>query len=164
MSKVTVIDQIRQLLAQRRPLSITSTREIFTSLLAHNAGLLNHTVREAVQKISLGSPTAKRRNTQIYFAIYLTIPEMKDALGRDDIILTLPGIEKKFIEHMSSDYVTNVKKKLSPDYDKEAIEYWVQSAQLRSVDVITAKEKKAVIFRDGGKCRICSAILEFIPI
>ena len=151
-------DQIRSILSGLEPLTVTSTRQIHDEMSPSNPGLHYHTVREAVQKVSLGSKTAERRKTPNFFAVYLTLPELNAAGRKEDIILSLPGIKRVFIRYMAQSEIEAMKSSLSAHYSPEVIGYWVRSAQLRSVDVITAKHKKEVIARDKGRCRLCKHI------
>lgn len=155
MADLTIVDEIRDYLKSQEPLTSTSTRAIYDHLLTKNDQPLYHTVREAVQKVSLGSKTSQRKNTQMFYAMYLTVEELDYVAQRRDIILTLPGVHKDFIRFMAADHIKSVKKRFSEVYGKETVSYWISSTQLYSMALIKAAQKKAVVDRDNGRCRIC---------
>jgi hypothetical protein len=76
-SKPNYSGEVRQYFRQLPPLTVITSREVYDSPALRFPDLKNHTVREAVQRVSFGSPTTKRRNTKKFYSIYLEIPEIK---------------------------------------------------------------------------------------
>lgn len=90
--------------------------------------------------------------------MYLNVSELEPAAERSDIILTLPGIEKRFISYMASSYINSIKSKFASIYGEEVVAYWISSTQLRSVTLISPSQTRAVVARGNGRCRICKYI------
>lgn len=158
MASLTVADQVRQHLKSQEPLTPTSTRAIHDTLVAENGQPLYHTLREAVQKVSLGSKTSERRNTQTFFAVYLTLAELENVDRQGSLILTLPGVHRDFVRFMATRHIESVKERFAAVYGAETVSYWLSSTQLYSGALIKASQKKAVVNRDGGRCRVCSYV------
>lgn len=148
--------EIRNYLARIDPLSVTTSKDVFKFLAPMISDLKYHSVREAIQRMSFGSPTSKRHNTDILYAIYLELSELKDATGKSDVYLALPGIERSFIEKMSSGKIERIQQQLYDHYGEATIKFWVHRAQLNSG--VSQKVKDKVKQRDGGQCRICTAV------
>jgi hypothetical protein len=109
-----------------------------------------------VQRVSFNAPLAERERTAKLYAIYLDIPEMEMAIGKSDIYLTLPGIEREYIERMPKEYIKSAQRRLYVKYGERTVKFWVQRAQLNVG--VSESVKDEVKIRDENKCRICSAI------
>ncbi len=88
----TISEEVRQHFKSMAPLTATTSNTVYESLATKIPHLKHHTLREAIQRMSFGSPTSERRNTQKFFAIYLEIPDLPGAIGRSALYLSLPGI------------------------------------------------------------------------
>ena len=154
--KLNIFEEVRKHFTNLDPLTVTTSKEIYEKLVTKIDDLKYHTLREYIQRMAFGSPTSIRRNAKKFYSIYLNIPEIRDATGRPDVYLSLPGIERKYFVIMSKE---NIKHAQEAVYDKIGVKtakFWVHRAQLNVG--VSDKIKKKVRYRDNDKCRICRAI------
>lgn len=151
-----ISEEVREYLKSLAPLTPITSKDVYESLAAKVPNLKYHTLREAIQRVSLGSPTSERRKAKQFFAVYLEIPELLIATGKSDIYLSLPGIEREYVERMASNETKRIQEEFNKQYGRETISFWVKRSQLNvGVSEIIKKEVKK---RDKDKCRLCEAI------
>lgn len=156
----SITGAIRNFLGSQPALTVVTCREIYFAVQQKIPGVLYHTVREAVQRVALGSKNARRRNTRCFYAIYLHLPEIRTVEIFDDAYFTLPepGIDKPYFENMGNPRIKQIQDELAAVYGKETIRYWGNAAQYRSVDFISPGVAKLVKQRHNKRCIICSAL------
>lgn len=156
---MTLISDVRQYLSSLPPLSVTTSRRIYEAVQVSNPNSNYDYLRAAVQRIALGSSRLDGQRTRTVHAIYLELEEMRYANLRENVYLSLNGVEREFIENMTSGYIKSIKSRLGRTYgSNEAIRYWVQSTQLNSMSRIKKREKDLVKQRENDRCRVCTAI------
>ncbi len=158
--RLSITGTVRGFLGSKRALTVVTCREIYENVKQTIPGVLYHSVREAVQRVSLGSKTAQRRNTRRFHAIYLHLPEIRAVKGFDDAYFTLPepGIERAYFENMDNLRIKQIQDELASVYGKETILYWGNAAQYRSVDLVSPEVAKRVKQRHNKRCVICTAL------
>lgn len=100
--------------------------------------------------LSVGTPVSERNCPSKYYAIRLN-------LSGKEIFLSLPGVPS---EDMKNDIGSKEKTKrimngLQSKYGNETVDYWVQSAQHRSV-VLAANGMRTAKKRDNKTCLLCT--------
>lgn len=151
-----ISEEVREYFKNLAPLTPITSKDVYKSLAAKIPNLKYHTLREAIQRLSLGSPTSERRKTKQFFAVYIEIPELRMATGKSDIYLSFPGIEREYVERMASDETKCIQEEFNKQYGKETISFWVKRSQLNVG--VSETVKKEVKGRDKNKCRLCEAI------
>lgn len=154
---MSITEEIKQHLSNLPTLTVTTSNEVFQAVSSKLTNPNYGTVREALQKLSFGSPTSERRNTQKFFALYLGLQELNEITKRkSDVYLSVPGIEKDYVQRMSSNEVKRIQSTFDSAYGSQTISFWVKRSQLNAGVSETVKDKVRV--RDNYKCRICTTI------
>jgi hypothetical protein len=156
MSSINTSEEVRNYLASKPPLTVVTPREIYDYLISNIPNIRYSSIRTFVQRVSFNAPLAERERTVKLYAIYLDIPEMEIAVGKPDLYLTLPGIEREYIDRMPNEYIESAQRGLYVKYGERTVKFWVQRAQLNVG--VSKSVKDEVRRRDKNKCRICTAI------
>lgn len=140
-----VIDFLKEL----EPMTLVSLKDLYDRLGTAGNIKTSATVRAALYGISVGCKVSESGPPSQYYAIKLK-------LNGDDVFLSLPGVPSKDLkndilsEKKREDIINSFRKK----YGEEVINYWVQSAQYRSVS-IAASGMRAAKKHDNKTCIIC---------
>jgi hypothetical protein len=131
-----------------RRLTAISLKEIYEELKTTAKGSQVQ-VRAAFYSMFAGAPVSERDRPSDYYAIRLT-------LGGKGKYLSLPGVSSQALHNvfMSEERRKKVIEAFKKKYGEGTINYWVSSAQYRSVAIAATAMKKARK-RDGNSCVIC---------
>lgn len=156
MNKPDMGNKMRAYLLDKLPLTVLTLARLYADLAEQESD--KPQVRYQLYRHSLGNKAALHSPPRHYYAIQLRIPD--DAGRTWKAFLTLPVIERDaFIRDAADDEVDEIISELKAAYGEQTIDYWGRAAQYRSVDFIHGQVKEAKA-RSGGKCQICSAMLE----
>ena len=156
MSQISTAESVRNYLMAQEPLSILTLDELYQVIGSNK----KDSIRAALYACTLGTPVSKKAKPKKYYAIRLDILLDESTKLSEEIIFTLPGIPRDLIENdASTEYVKQIKQNIINNHllSKEVVDYWLRSAQYRSVDLIQKNMNKAKE-RGGGECVLCSKV------
>lgn len=135
-----------EILNGKEPLSVVTLNELYMRLPSAN----RDAIRAALYGVSLGTPVSERNNPSAFYAIRLQ-------LTKQEVFLSLPGVPSKDLrtDILSIEKTNGIIRRLQNKYGKEVIDYWVLSAQHRSVTLARPGMKEAKE-RDQYACLLCS--------
>lgn len=138
--------RVRDYLEKKAPLSCVTLNDLYQQFVPEQFS----SVRAALYGLSVGTPVSERNCPSKYYAIRLN-------LSGKEIFLSLPGVPS---EDMKNDIGSKEKTKrimngLQSKYGNDTVDYWVQSAQHRSV-VLAAKGMRTAKKRDNKTCLLCT--------
>ena len=141
----SVRSKVIEILNGKDPLSVVSLNELYIQLAPAN----RNTIRAALYGVSIGTPVSERNKPSDFYAIRLN-------LVQQEVFLTLPGVPSSDLRKdiLSIEKTNGIISRLQSKYGKEVIDYWVLSAQHRSVVQAASGMRKAKR-RDGSACRLC---------
>lgn len=140
--------QIKDHLERQAPLTVVTLDDLY-GLPGITVGQRS-SVRAAIYGLCAGTPVSERSKPSSYYGIRLKLNSGKQ------VILSLPGLPREDLlcDHESDNTTDRVIQRLQTQYGIETINYWVKSAQHRSV-VQAAKGMKTAKSRDHNECKLC---------
>lgn len=145
MKTDSVRARVKEYLANIAPLSPVTLDNLYPQFAQEQS----HSVRAALYGLSVGTPVSERNCPSKYYAIRLNLSDK-------EIFLSLPGVASNDLKKdiISKERTENIIEGLQSKYGKESIDYWVQSAQHRSV-VLAAPGMRIAKKRDNKTCLLC---------
>lgn len=145
----SVRQQIRDYLSKMNPLTAVTLQEIYASL--RFTPEQQASVRAAIYGLCAGTPVSSRNKPTVYYGIRLKLENSRQ------IILSLPGIPREDLVNDTKlePEISRIIKRLQDNYGIEVVNYWLKSAQRRSVDQASKGMREAKI-RDKNSCRLCA--------
>ena len=137
--------RVKDYLEMKAPLSLFTLDDLYPIFTPEQS----NSVRAALYGLSVNTPVSERNCPSKYYAIRLK-------LGDNEVFLSLPGVPSEDLKkdllskNRTEEKIAGLQKK----YGKETIDYWVQSAQHRSV-VLAASGMRAAKKRDDKTCLLC---------
>lgn len=143
----TVAEQVREFLRNRQPLKEFTLADVYSALCVTTRAMQG-TVRAALYSMCIGKKVSERGlDTEIYaFSISGSTPTK---------FRPLPGIPRRYLldDQSQRQIVEGIKRKLESCYPRPVIDYWLGSAQKRSVDQAAPAMRHS---RRNGVCLMCS--------
>lgn len=141
----SVRSNVVELLNEKKPLSVITLNDLCEQLAPAN----RNTIRTALHAVSIGTPVSERNTPSVFYAIRLN-------LAQQEVFLTLPGVPSSDLRKdiLSTEKTNGIISRLQSKYGKEVIDYWVLSAQHRSV-VQAACGMRQAKKRDQNACLLC---------
>lgn len=144
-----VSSKIRDYLSKMDPLNVVTLQEIYASLQLKPEQQAS--VRAAIYGLCAGTPVSTRNKPSVYYGIRLKLK------GTNQIILSLPGIPREDLVNDTTleSETAQIIKRLQVKYGVEVVNYWLKSAQKRSVDQ-ASKGMREAKDRDKNICLLCT--------
>jgi len=142
----SVRSEVIEILNEKKPLSVVTLNELYMQLPSAN----RDSIRAALHGVSIGTPVSERNRPSVFYAIRLQ-------LAKQEVFLSLPGVPSNDLRKdiLSIEKTNGVISRLQNKYGKEVIDYWVLSAQHRSV-VQAASGMRQAKKRDRNACLLCT--------
>lgn len=147
--KSAIRQQVIGFLKKKEPMSLVSLADLYNQFGTTGDSASSAAVRAALYGISVGCKVSERGQPVQYFAIKLQ-------LNGADMFLSLPGVPSKDLKNdiLSEKRREEIINSFRSKYGEETINYWVQSAQYRSVSIAASGMREAKK-RDKKTCLIC---------
>lgn len=145
----SVRKQIRDYLSKMNPLTAVTLQEIYASLKFSSEQQAG--VRAAIYGLCAGTPVSSRNKPTVYYGIRLKLK------NSGQIILSLPGLPREDLANDTTHEpeISRIIKRLQDKYGIEVVNYWLKSAQRRSVDLASKSMREAKV-RDKNGCKLCA--------
>lgn len=145
----SVRQQIRDYLSKMNPLEAVTLQKIYADLKFTPEQQAS--VRAAIYGLCAGTPVSSRNKPTVYYGIRLKLK------NSGQIILSLPGLPREDLANDTTHEpeISRIIKRLQDKYGIEVVNYWVKSAQRRSVDLASKSMREAKV-RDENVCRLCA--------
>jgi hypothetical protein len=116
--------RVRDYLEKKAPLSCVTLNDLYQQFIPEQF----NSVRAALYGLSVGTPVSERNCPSKYYAIRLNLSDK-------EIFLSLPGVPSEDMKNDigSKEKTKRIMNRLQSKYGNETVDYWVQSAQHRSV-------------------------------
>lgn len=138
--------RVRDSLEKKAPLSCVILNDLYQQFIPEQY----HSVRAALYGLSVNTPVSERNCPSKYYAIRLNLSDK-------EIFLSLPGVPSQDLKNDSGskEKTKRIMNVLQSKYGNETVDYWVQSAQHRSV-VLAANGMRTAKKRDNKTCLLCT--------
>jgi ribosomal protein S20 len=141
----SVRSKVKEYLEKQSPLTPVMLDDLYPLFTTAQSNI----VIAALHGLSVGTPVSERNCPSKFYAIRLK-------LGDKEVFLTLPGVPSGDLRKdvLSKNRTESTIARLQAKYGKDTVDYWVQSAQHRSV-VLSASGMRGAKKRDKKTCLLC---------